>query len=178
MVAATDNQKMKARRKKGFEATSGLLQSRIREAVEARGFSESRLLTHWSEVVGDDTAAMARPVKVSYAQGGFGATLTLLTTGAFAPLLQAQLPQIRERVNAVYGYNAIARIKVTQTAPTGFSEGRVSFETKQRDDGFEVDPKAAEQAHKMTETVTDEGLRKALETLGANLITKRTKDKR
>lgn len=121
---------------------------------------------------------MARPVKVSYAQGGFGATLTLLTTGAFAPLLQAQLPQIRERVNSVYGYNAIARIKITQTAPAGFSEGRVSFDTKPRDTVVEIDPEAAKKAHVMTETVTDEGLRKALETLGANLITKRTKDKR
>lgn len=154
------------------------MQSRIRDAIEARGFSESRLLTHWSEVVGEQTAAMARPVKVSYAQGGFGATLTLLTTGAFAPLLQAQLPQIRERVNSVYGYNAIARIKITQTAPTGFSEGRVSFDTKPRDTVVEIDPEAAKKAHVMTETVTDEGLRKALETLGANLITKRTKDKR
>lgn len=56
MVATTNNRGKPPRRKKGFEATSGLLQSRIRDAIEARGFSESRLLTHWSEVVGEQTA--------------------------------------------------------------------------------------------------------------------------
>ena len=71
---------------------------------------------------------MSRPVKVSYAKGGFGATLTLLTTGAYAPMLQAELPKIRNRVNAVYGHNAISHIRITQTAPMGFSEGRAVFE--------------------------------------------------
>lgn len=57
-----------------------------------------------------------------------GATLTLLTTGPYAPLLEMQLPAIRDRVNACYDYNAIARITLTQTAPTGFAEGQASFD--------------------------------------------------
>lgn len=87
----------------------------------------SRLLTHWAEVVGEDVARLALPVKVSYPRDGFGATLTVLTTGASAPLVQMQAPAIRDRVNACYGYNAIARITITQTAPTGFADGQVAF---------------------------------------------------
>ncbi|WP_417258680.1 DUF721 domain-containing protein [Celeribacter sp.] len=152
--------------------TSGLLQSRIRAATEARGFSETRLLTHWPEVVGEQTAAMARPIKVSYAKGGFGATLTLLTTGAFAPMLQAELPKIRDRVNAVYGFSAISRIHITQTAPTGFAAGRVQFETTKKDTKPALDPKLVHEAHEMSTGVHDEGLRAALEKLGANVLTK------
>ncbi|MBT26349.1 MAG: RNA-binding protein, partial [Rhodobacteraceae bacterium] len=101
---------------KGFARTSALLQSRIRKAGESRGFAVTRLLTHWPEVVGEDIAAIARPVDVKYGRsGGFGATLTLLTTGAQAPMLEMQKDQIRQKVNGVYGYNAIARIRITQT---------------------------------------------------------------
>lgn len=81
------------RRSRGFEPAAGLLRARIRAVGETRGFAVSRLLTHWAEVVGEEIAAMARPVKVGYGREGFNATLTLLTTGSAAPLLQMQLPK-------------------------------------------------------------------------------------
>ena len=37
---------------KGFKQTSSLLTSRIRDASESRGFSQSRILTHWEEIAG------------------------------------------------------------------------------------------------------------------------------
>jgi hypothetical protein len=40
--------------------------------------------------------------------------LVILTTGAQAQMLEMQLPQLREKVNACYGYNAISRIRITQ----------------------------------------------------------------
>ena len=105
------------RHSRGFESAAGLLRDRIRSASEARGFAVARLLTHWAEVVGEETAAMALPVKVSFGREGFGATLTLLTTGAVAPLLQMQLPKIRDRVNACYGKKDITKYDKTHTAP-------------------------------------------------------------
>lgn len=170
MSKAKTTEKPFKRRKKGFEMTSGLLQQRIREATETRGFSESRLLTHWSEVVGPETAAMARPVKVSYAKGGFGATLTLLTTGAFAPMLQAELPKIQNRVNAVYGYSAISRIHITQTAPTGFSGGRVDFETRKKQVEFEASPEVKAEAREISADVKDEKLRRILEEMASKVL--------
>lgn len=112
---------------RGFEAAASLVSARLREGAESRGFAVARLLTHWSEIVGAETAACTRPVRVGHGRG-FGATLTLLTDGAHAPLVQMQLPRIRERVNAVYGFNAIARVTLTQTAPTGFAEGQAAFQ--------------------------------------------------
>ncbi|SLN67314.1 hypothetical protein PSA7680_03554 [Pseudoruegeria aquimaris] len=165
-----------ARRMRGFERTSGLLQPHIRKATEARGFAVARLLTHWEEIVGEDIAAMARPVKVGYGRGGFGATLTVLTTGAQAPMLQAQLPRIIEKVNACYGYAAISRIHITQTAPTGFAEGQVAFKPAPRATPRKPTPQACAVAQETTREVGDEGLRAALERLGANIITRNTRN--
>ncbi|MDJ0630655.1 MAG: DUF721 domain-containing protein [Rhodobacter sp.] len=159
------------RRMRGFERASGLLQSRICKAGETRGFAVARLLTHWAEIVGEDTARAARPVKVSYGQGGFGATLTVLTTGAQAPMLQADLPRIKERVNACYGYAAIARIRITQTAPTGFAEGQAAF--KPADAPLpQADRATREAAQRVAAPVRDDGLRHALEELAENVLSR------
>ena len=59
-------------RKNRFKRTATVLQSRIREISEGRGFAQSRVLTHWLEIVGADIAAITRPVEVSYGRGGMG----------------------------------------------------------------------------------------------------------
>ena len=156
----------------GFARTSGLLNSQIRRASESRGFAQSRLLTHWEEIAGADIAAIARPVEISYGRGGFGATLTLLTTGAQAPLLEMQKEPLREKVNAVYGYNAIARIRITQTAATGFSEGRVAFGHAPRKPATASAPEITAEAETVAGEIADDGLRQALARLAGHVIAK------
>ena len=119
--------KQLTRRMRGFEPASGLVADRIRAAGEKRGFAVARLLTAWPEIAGAELASITRPVKIGYGREGMGATLTLLTTSAQAPMVQMQLLRLKERVNACYGYNAIARISLTQTAATGFAEGQAQF---------------------------------------------------
>ncbi|OOY14038.1 RNA-binding protein [Thioclava marina] len=171
-MSKNDPQSPPERRMRGFEAAGRLLRNRIRSAGEARGFAVSRLLTHWAEVVGEDTAAQCRPVKIGYSKGGLGATLTLLTTGAAAPMLQMQLPQIREKVNACYGYNAISRISLTQTAPTGFAEGQAQFTPKPKSEPRAPDPRIMAKAHEQVADCTDEGLKSALEQLARNVLSR------
>ncbi|WP_425053259.1 DUF721 domain-containing protein [Psychromarinibacter sp. S121] len=160
------------RRKRGFERASGLLSTRIREVGEKRGFAVSRVLTHWAEIVGADVAAICRPVNVSYGRGGFGATLTVLTTGAQAPMLEMQKDQIRERVNACYGYSAISRLKITQTAPTGFAEGQAAFAPAPAKPKPEPAPELRQRAAEASASVADDSLRRALEALGANVLSR------
>jgi len=162
-----------ARGSRGFKRTSALLQPSIRRVSAKRGFAQSRLLTHWQEIAGEAIAATARPVEVSYARQGMGATLTILTTGAQAPMLEMQKEALRERVNAAYGYNAIARIRITQTAATGFAEGQVAFDgPPKREKPAAPDPAATRAAHAIAAPVRDEGLRSALEALGRNVLSK------
>ncbi len=55
---------------KGFKQAASLITKRVKEASETRGFAQSRLLTHWEEVAGKDTAKIAQPVKVTYKKKG------------------------------------------------------------------------------------------------------------
>jgi hypothetical protein len=158
-------------RKNRFKRTATILQSRIREVSEGRGFAQSRVLTHWLEIVGADIAEITRPVEVSYGRDGMGATLSILTTGAHALMIEMQKEAIRAKVNAVYGYNAIARVRITQTAPVGFSDGQVEFRAKPKSKPT-VSPTVQQQAQETARTVTDQKLRRALEELGQNVLTK------
>jgi hypothetical protein len=156
----------------GFSRASSLMQTRIREASESRGFAVSRLLTHWSEVVGDAIADVTRPVEVSYGKGGMGATLTILTTGPQAPMIEMQKEHICERVNACYGYRAIARVRITQTAPTGFAEGQAVFRPTPKAQGPDPDPETLANAAGMSKDIENDDLRLALQTLGAKVLNK------
>lgn len=159
------------RTRRGFVHTGGLLGLSIRRTSEKRGFAESKLLTQWAEIAGPAVADVARPIKVSYGQSGLGATLTLLTTGAQAPMLQMQVPTIIERVNACYGYNAIRRIQITQTAPTGFAEERTAFAPKPAArKTLPLSPAKAQSIDQAVEGVTDAGLKQALSRLGTNVL--------
>ena len=160
-------------RGRGFALAGGLVQPQIRKASESRGFTVSRLVTHWAEVVGEDVARLCRPVKVAYGRTGMGATLTLLARGAAGPMLQAQLPAIRDRVNACYGYTAISQIRLTQTSATGFAEGAAAYAPAPRADTASAPSEDAERAARAaTEGVTDPDLRAALAGLGARILTR------
>ena len=157
----------------GFARTAKLLQGQIRKASESRGFAQSRVLTHWEEIAGAEMAAMSRPVDVRYGKGGLGATLTVLTTGANAPLLQMRCEELRARINAVYGYNAIQKVRVTQTAATGFAEGQADFtHRKPQAKPAQPDARTVERAQAATREIGDDGLRAALERLAANVISR------
>jgi hypothetical protein len=162
------------RRLRGFEPAAGFVKDPVRIVGESRGFAVARLLTHWAEIVGEDMARSTRPVKVGYGRDGIGATLTLLTTSAQGPVVQMELPRIRDRVNACYGYAAIARIHVTQTAPTGFAEGQVEFTPAAPETARPVDPAIATAAAQTADGVRDTSLRAALENLARNVLSRRT----
>ena len=86
-----------------------------------------------------------------------------------------QLPKIREKVNACYGYNAIARVVVTQTAPTGFAEGQVQFTRPPKPAPQTPDPELVARARETASGVGDPQLRAALEALAQNVLSRRAK---
>ena len=90
-----------------------------------------------------------------------------------APMVQMQLPRIRDRVNACYGYAAISRVTLTQTAPMGFAEGQAQFLAPPPVAPPAPPPEILAKAHETAEGVQDEGLRRALEMLAANVLTRR-----
>ncbi|MTH78928.1 DUF721 domain-containing protein [Paracoccus aestuariivivens] len=161
---------------RGFEAAAQLVAHRVRSVGESRGFAVARLLTNWAEVVGPEIAAYARPVKISHGKG-FGATLTLLVSGARAPMINMQLELIRQRVNACYGFNAVSRIALTQTAPTGFADAS-GFAEEQA--GFSgprstapTSPVQAARADEIAQGFDDPRLSAAMRQMALNILSRK-----
>lgn len=157
-----------ARRGRGFRVASILVAPQVKNAAEGRGFAVSRLLTNWPEIAGTDLARITRPVQIKHSRGFLGATLTLLTDGPSAPLVEMQLPQLLERVNACYGYNAVQKITLTQTAATGFIDGQAQF-SHTRQSSPEPDHQAQANARQIAANFDDPRLAEAMAKLALNI---------
>jgi hypothetical protein len=158
-------------RKNGFKKASVLLKRNIQRASESRGFAQSRVLTHWGEIVGEDISSVSIPTKVSYRTDGLGATLTILTSGSNGPILEMQKEFIRNKINAVYGYNAVHKIKITQSSPIaliGKNEDFKNIMSKENKISGEISP----DLEKAVNEIDDKNLRQGLEELAINVFTK------
>ena len=158
-----------------FKPASDLLRARIRELGEARGFSATRLLTHWSEIVGESVAAIAKPLEIRHPRPRpghppEGATLTVLALGAAALRLEMEKERIRERVNACYGYNAIAKLRIRQAGPEAFADEVAAFAAPKKRPT--PDSALREAAEPLAEGVSNPELRLALAALAANVLSK------
>jgi hypothetical protein len=142
------------------ELVAGVLEpvSAKRSAVAAS------LATAWPELVGPRYADCTFPEKIDWPRGedsGGGGVLRVRADGPRTVLLQHELGQLAERVNAYLGYGAIARIRLVQgpvprrAAKTAPSEPRAIDETR------------------LAETVapvSDDALRAALARLGRGVL--------
>ena len=158
-------------RKHGFKKASVLLKKNIQKASESRGFAQSRVLTHWSEIVGEEISSVSIPTKVSYKTDGLGATLTILTSGSSGPILEMQKEFIRTKINAVYGYNAVQKIKITQSSPLALirkNENSKRIISKKNKSEVEI----STSLEKAINEIDDKNLRQALEELAINVFTK------
>lgn len=158
------------RRARGFHPAGQLLAPKLAAAARRQGFTEARLLTHWSEIVGPEIAAATRPVRMSRPRAGQGGgTLTIQADGARAPEVQMMLPVLRSRVNMALGWPAIAQVRVTQSR-TGFAEAPRPFRppAPPPPDPAELQPLLAD-----VSSIGDGGLREALETLARNVLSRR-----
>ena len=179
-MASTDAAKTKLRKNRGgsgFRRTGALVDRQVKDTSQGRGFLETRLLTHWADVVGDEIAGVCEPVEVTHRQG-FGATLVLLTKGATAPILEMQKDSIKDRVNAVYGYCAVTRVRITQTAAHGFGEEGSPFAPAPKvPKSLPSDPKHVAKARESVTGIQSETLRGALEALGASILAQNSRKK-
>ena len=151
------------RKPRGFAQAGSLVGDRLQIASERRGFALSRLLVRWTEIVGEETARLAKPLKITHGRSSLGGTLVLLVPGAASTLIQMKSEAIRRAVNAAYGYPAIAKVRLTQTAPEGFAEPSLPAEPPP------PSPEAEAEARALAEGTNDPQLRAALEELGRNV---------
>lgn len=192
-----------APRRQGFRAAGAAARARVVPLAGRQGFAEAAVLLHWPEIVGAAWAGLCHPVKVTYGRGAeLGATLMVRADGPAALELEHRAPQIVERINAHYGYRAIARIRITQgtglagEAQPGFAEAGPPFATP-FDAPFEagsagpqparaarnplrgearppapVRPEARAEAERLAASVRNPDLRDALSRMGAFVLSR------
>lgn len=127
-----------------------------------QGFASSELVTHWPEIVGDEIANLAEPLKIQWGredglEAAEPATLVLRVEGPAAIEVQHLSPVILERLNQFLGWRAVGRIRLRQAPnPVAATPRRPK------------PPTAAEtEAVAKTLSVEDQSLRDALARLGA-----------
>ena len=97
-----------------------------RKAFEKFGFSTASLIMDWPRIAGADLAQWTSPERVKWPQGFEnaelaqesgtrpGATLVLRVDPARALDVEYRSRQIVERINAYFGYRAIAEVRILQ----------------------------------------------------------------
>ncbi|AZI38054.1 DUF721 domain-containing protein [Caenibius tardaugens NBRC 16725] len=86
-----------------------------RTAFRRFGFVQSSVVTRWPDIVGETHARACIPESIRFPPGEKSeGILQLVVKPAHAPLIQQVIPEIIERVNRFFGYNAVARIKIRQ----------------------------------------------------------------
>ncbi|NLH79447.1 MAG: DUF721 domain-containing protein [Phyllobacteriaceae bacterium] len=162
------------RRRRGALAVGELLGDVLGPAAKKRGFASTDLFAHWADVVGAAYADATRPERLAWPRrlddGGEPAfepaTLIVRCEGARALMLQHDTPRILERINAHFGFCAVARLKIVQKPIEHLGPARPP---RPRALG------AAEEARvvDLTAGIADDGLRAALARLGRAVAAQR-----
>ncbi len=142
-----------------------------RPAFERYGFATAEILSNWRLYAGADFAACTAPEKLTWPRAGTGgetdaggATLVLRVSGARALEVQHKLPLLMERINAAFGYRALAAIRLLQ-APLP-----ATARTTRREVQAEAVPTCDEDA---VAQVPDPRLRLALQRISAGIAARR-----
>lgn len=79
------------------------------------GFIQSSVVSRWREIVGEKYAHASAPESIRFPHGKReDGVLTVVVTGAHAPMMQHVIPTMIERVNRFFGYPAVARVVIRQ----------------------------------------------------------------
>jgi len=102
-------------RKPGLRMLGATVPKLTDKALRKRGFLESAIVHRWSSIVGEAVAGWCAPDRVAFPRDKrAGATLHLVVPGARALELQHLEPVLLERINTVFGYDAVERIAIRQ----------------------------------------------------------------
>ena len=142
-----------------------------RTVFKARGFQQDHIVRHWPEIVGGSLSGLSMPEKLAFPRTkanesprrSEGATLTVRVDGPGALEFAHQEPQILERINSYYGYQAVTRIKLVQAPlplPKPSRKRRIAI----------LSPSEEETLRSETAKIQSDTLRESLETLGRRVL--------
>jgi hypothetical protein len=104
---------MTADRRRRMTRLSRLVDGMVAPSVRERGFVISRLVSNWRQIAGD-MAAWSRPTQLNLSRRG-GGTLKVAIASGYGPIALQMKQPILDRVNATFGYRAVADLVFVQT---------------------------------------------------------------
>lgn len=161
------------------KAVGSMVPGLTRKAFERFGFSTATLLTDWGQIVGADMARYTAPDRLKWPRGGTngtddepaegparqGATLVLRVDLGRGIDIQYKARQLIERINAHFGYRAVAEIRIIQAPVEGaLPPVEVASPAKVLRKAFNRGETAP-----LLAAIPDDGLRAALERMQAGL---------
>lgn len=142
-----------------------------------QGFVHGAIVTKWPEIIGENMARHTAAEKIVFSRDGVsGGTLHLrCDSGALATELMHLEPQIVDRINTFFGYQAVIRLQLVQgPLPNRTAQGGQRLAPPPR----ELNPTEAKEIAETVAIVDDDDeLREALERLGQS-IKSRNEDKK
>lgn len=142
-----------------------------RAAFARYGFAYGDLITQWPAIVGESVAQWSEPERIKWPRAGSderkqGGTLVIRVTPGRGLDLQHETPRIIDRINAFYGYGAIATVKIRQ--------GPLSRKTAASPTPPALAAPDAMALESELQGVADPGLKHALRRLGQGVLSPRS----
>ena len=159
------------RKRSWSQPLADLVGAVIDPVLARQGFSESDLILHWDDIVGERLAANSRPIKLAWPSRPPGrqpdappasATLVVRVEGSFALELQHMADQVLARINAHLGWRCVGRLT--------FKQGPIERVAPAGRRGAVPTPSALAAASSHLGDITVDGLRDALARLGAHVM--------
>ena len=149
-----------------FRAIGDMTTRLAKRGLGSRGFTEAALVTEWPNIVGALLGGGSLPLKIAFPPGDrVGGTLSLrVASGGLAMEFQHLEPQILQKVNAFFGYGAVARLAITQGPVPRRTPPRAATPPPPPLDGA-----AAADMQRRLAGIADDDLRTTLEALGRRL---------
>jgi len=158
------------KRMRKMQALGATVSKLTRQAFGQRGLVDGKIVHDWPLIIGDLLAAASLPEKISYTKGqrGRGTLQLRVANSGLATEIQHLEPVILERVNAYFGYQAVARLKLVHGP---LPEPKPETQSVLR-------PLTERQARSLADeltTVDDPELKAALKGLGQSVIGRQKK---
>jgi len=102
------------RRSHKMQVLGATVDKLTRQTFGERGLADGAIVHNWTSIIGDMLAAACQPEKIAYTKGqrGCGTLHLRVANSGLATEIQHLEPLVLERVNAYFGYKAVARLKL------------------------------------------------------------------
>jgi len=153
----------------GTRQISEIANSLIDPVLAKRAGIDTLLLGMWDEVVGPDYVDCTRPESIKWPRrhgpddAFVPGTLTVACEGARALFLAHETDQLIQRLNAVFGFPAVDRVKIVQKP--------VAKQEKAPRPARDLAPEQRGRLDRLLENIEDDKLRRALDRLGKAVLT-------